>query len=404
MLPQVAYYEPSVFDAIVAVGLLDASLRRGHSSDAATRHYNKAIQALHARLESAGESQKHCQDVVLLCCLLCTVFEILIGSTSNALRHITGGVKLLMEWSADEAQADHYAYLNRTGLLPMFLALDSQAVQLGVIGFREFTSLPAIATSQDSASVVFANPEEAHLVLNQIFNRVTRWAHWVPPSTAIGTKPDEEWMKSEKERLRSQLDQWDSAFSGLPNSVDSEAAILVLQVQRRVMESFFAKQADGPSEMRWDKYLPHFQEAMQDAERYVEVINAHTMNSTTTATTQQRPVFTMAMDIVMSLFLICAKCRDRVVRRRALAMLKSCRRTEGIWESHACARVCERMIELEEAGALEDGTIPEHARIYQIDVTLDGEHGAEITHKKWVGKGCDAEYEEIAHESVFGTD
>jgi hypothetical protein len=169
------------------------------------------------------------------------------------------------------------------------------------------------------------------------------------------------------------------------------------------MESFFAKTVDGPSEMRWDKYLALFQEAIQYAERYVEVTKGYSTAITISGSSQQRPVFTMAMDIVMSLFLISAKCRDRGVRRRALAMLKACGRTEGIWESHACARVCERIIELEEAGALDDGTIPEHARIYEMDVFLGGEKGAEITHKKWVGGGRDAEYIEIVHENIFGT-
>ena len=320
----------------------------------------------------------------------------------NALRHITGGVKLLMEWSADEAQASNHAYLNRTSLLPMFLNLDSQAVQMGVIGFREFTSLPAIAVSQHSPSIVFTDLEDAHLMLNQIFNRLSRWAHWVPPTTAVGPRPDEIWMMFEKEQLRFQLNQWDSAFSRLPNLMDSNAS-LVLQVQRRVMETFFAKTMDGPSEMRWDKYLPLFTEAMQYAERYVEVTKPYSATSTISGSSHQRPVFTMAMDIVMSLFLISAKCRDGGVRRRALAMLKMCGRTEGIWESHACAKVCERVIELEEAGALDDGTIPEHARIYEMDVFLGGEKGAEISHKKWVGEGREADYVEIVHENIFET-
>jgi hypothetical protein len=61
--------------------MLDASIRLGRSPDVATRQYNKAIQALHARLEVSGESQRHCQDVVLLCCLLCTIYECLAANT-----------------------------------------------------------------------------------------------------------------------------------------------------------------------------------------------------------------------------------------------------------------------------------------------------------------------------------
>lgn len=111
-----------------------------------------------------------------------------------------------------------------------------------------------------------------------------------------------------------------------------------------------------------------------------------------------RPVFTVAMDIVSPLFLISARCRDSNLRRRALAMLKICGRKEGIWDSYLSAKVAEKIIELEESGASQDGHIPESARIYELDVRLGEETGGEITHKKHVqdedGSGSIETFEE----------
>jgi hypothetical protein len=68
-------------------------------------------------------------------------------------------------------------------------------------------------------------------------------------------------------------------------------------------------------------------------------------------------------------------------------MLKVCRRKEGIWDSSACASVCEKVIELEEQGALLDGTIPEHARVYEMDLRLREEKGGSITYKRRLRDG-----------------
>lgn len=65
-------------------------------------------------------------------------------------------------------------------------------------------------------------------------------------------------------------------------------------------------------------------------------------------------------------------------------MLKECNRKEGIWDSCTMARTAERMIAIEERGALEDGFIPESARIYMLDVHMGEETVEEVTHKKLV--------------------
>lgn len=127
ILPRVAQREAVIFDAMVALSMLNTSIRLDQSTGPAIRQYDKAIQALNVRLASTAESQQQRQDVILLCCLLFTFFECLQNSVVNALQHIVGGMKLLMEWGSDDS---HDGYVSRSTLEPIYLALDSQAVQL----------------------------------------------------------------------------------------------------------------------------------------------------------------------------------------------------------------------------------------------------------------------------------
>lgn len=130
VLPRVAQREAVIFDAIVAVSMLNTSIRLDQSVEPAIRQYNKAIQGLNVRLASTGESQRQRQDVILLCCLLFIFFESLQNSFIHAMQHIVGGMKLLMEWGSDEKNDDLDGYVSRATLQPIYLSLDSQAVQM----------------------------------------------------------------------------------------------------------------------------------------------------------------------------------------------------------------------------------------------------------------------------------
>lgn len=222
-------------------------------------------------------------------------------------------------------------------------------------------------------------------MLSHVFNRVSRWAFWVPPVTGIGPGPGEKWLSLEKQRLQIQLAAWDAAFNPLLHSLDS--AGLLLLVHRKILQVFFDKTCDGPDEMEFDKYTLQFQEAVEHAEAYMQATLGASVENTENGLSERRSTFTVALDIVLPLFLTGARCRSPTIRRRALTMLKAYRRKEGIWDSSACANVCEKVIELEEGAALPDGTIPEHARIYEMDLHLHEEKGAQIAYKRRLRDG-----------------
>lgn len=180
----------------------------------------------------------------------------------------------------------------------------------GAIGFRDFSSLPAIDQSQSSQCASFETVEQAHFMLSHIFNRVSRWAFWVEPTAGIGPKPDENWMSMEKQRLQIQLTAWDAAFNPLVHALDSAGRLLL--VHRIVLQVLFDKPCGGPDEMEWDKYTPRFQEAVQHAEAYMQATLGPPATNIDHDSSQRRPVFTVALDIVLPLFMCSAKCKQIV--------------------------------------------------------------------------------------------
>ncbi|CAI6340051.1 unnamed protein product [Periconia digitata] len=51
---------------------------------------------------------------------------------------------------------------------------------------------------------------------------------------------------------------------------------------------------------------------------------------------------------IVPLFVAACRCRDPIIRRRAVAMLLNCRRREGVWDSYAAGLVALQIVKLEE--------------------------------------------------------
>lgn len=47
---------------------------------------------------------------------------------------------------------------------------------------------------------------------------------------------------------------------------------------------------------------------------------------------------------------IACRCRDPIIRRRAIAILRNCGRIEGTWNAFSASKVAQRVLDIEEAG------------------------------------------------------
>lgn len=60
--------------------------------------------------------------------------------------------------------------------------------------------------------------------------------------------------------------------------------------------------------------------------------------------------FCLDMGYIIPIYTVASQCKDPIMRRRAIALLRSTSRQEGIWNSLLVAKAAERITEIEESG------------------------------------------------------
>jgi hypothetical protein len=98
-----------------------------------------------------------------------------------------------------------------------------------------------------------------------------------------------------------------------------------------------------------DKHNLVFAKIVELAAFVVE--SSHDLESPLPAKKSYRPSFSLDMGVVGPLFDVATRCRDPFIRRRAVAILRSASRQEGVLNSYLSALVAERVIQIEENAA-----------------------------------------------------
>jgi len=81
--------------------------------------------------------------------------------------------------------------------------------------------------------------------------------------------------------------------------------------------------------------------------------------------------FTLDGCVLGPLFFVALRCRHKILRRKAIALLRLTRRLEGLWDSHFLAQVAERVMEIEEEGGDDLMSTTKPLRISDIDVEFE---------------------------------
>jgi len=85
-------------------------------------------------------------------------------------------------------------------------------------------------------------------------------------------------------------------------------------------------------------------------------------------------VFTLDIGLTAPLYDVACRCRDPCVRRRALHVLKTRARQEGIYESTLAVKIAETVVSMEEeglGGVQTAADIPNSARVFQVSRSFD---------------------------------
>jgi hypothetical protein len=162
-------------------------------------------------------------------------------------------------------------------------------------------------------------------------------------------------------------------------TIEEEDGLRILQAQSYIALTTLAIAPNRVyDQTRWDEFNPMFENIISLA---ADVVQRNVQSETSNS------FFSLYPGVIAPVFAAISRCRDPVVRRKGIAILKSSSRQEGILNSFLVAKVAERVVELEESGlgdvrCCED--VPNWARISEVRPSFDlVERRVTLTYCRW---------------------
>ncbi|KAE8420964.1 hypothetical protein BDV36DRAFT_248529 [Aspergillus pseudocaelatus] len=307
---------------------------------------NKSIQSLRKLLSEPvlGNEDKM---VVLATCILYTCICTLQGRQYQAFIHINNGLKLFNQWAVGQKlRSQPEVWQGADMLLLAFIRLDSQVRpylvgQTASLGWNNNQIAPSPTTDP------FTSLLEAYVSLEALFNRIMRFF--------LGQDTKDPCAQSkavEKEMYIRLLHDWDTRLASLlrttPQSDDGRA--LDLLSARRKFTKLLLCADPTQSELAPDAFLNDCIDMVEAITRILEDSQYQALRRYEHAQQATSVNFSLENGIVEPLFWVGAKCREPIIRRRALDLLQRYPRREGICEGMLAVKIVAKVIEIEESG------------------------------------------------------
>lgn len=318
---------------------VETKVKNGRDRDRtfAYREYGKAIASLQKWSPGADPSA-----LPLLVCILFICFEFLADREAASQMHICQGRKIL-----SGLQDGHSPTMQmiKECLVPIYTRLSLASFLFGsrpaVIPeyLRTWRSMPAMLTSID----------EARCLLYQILDDGLQFSAGAgvavfSPDTDHLTM---EKMQFEQQRLLSQLNRWDAAFTVLvsmsPQSPASTNAQNLLRIYYQA-SLIWISTALQRHQLAYDAYLPNFSNMISLA---ASIISSPSYQTTKAA------AFSFETELVAPIYWAATKCRHPLLRRAAIRLLNRDRvknRRENLWHTREISVVATRLVEMEGGG------------------------------------------------------
>lgn len=233
---------------------------------------------------------------------------------------------------------------------------------------------------------VFSSISEAWNYL-EVYGQIYVLSDTGKTDTVVGGAADSDIRECSDQLYLDILNQWTTAFDSflaqrshsLTPLEKRDANILRLhQTLNRIFLEVGALCLPAEEQTIWDNYHTVFEEALTLASLILSA-NVSEMPPGRVSSDYSKPSFSLGLGIVGRLYDISYCCRDPFIRRRAIDMLRTCRRREGLWDSSLALMVVERILAIEEDGVAvqSSGDIPGWRRIFNVT------HVFSVKENKW---------------------
>ncbi|KIW65937.1 hypothetical protein PV04_08150 [Phialophora macrospora] len=400
-----ARQEPSVRHALIALSSMHEHYSGvDHSApmnavDFALDHYGRAMRQV-VRYNQSNPGQTF--EYALVTCALFSTFESLQGQYHEACNHAVSGIKILAEEQSKLLSNTLRTRIPQEALTRFFLALGRQVLELGDQNWPGTKPELHYTKTTIPMPALFTSHEHALLHMEILLGDFVEYADKAdslgnqgPISADVALS-----LITEFHAMKEQFDKWKSAFELFSSSESNEfsretpessrsslspasspgeqisrpwrsPAFLILKVYYYLLTAFVAR-IERNDEAAFNEHVPDFWAALDAAEEFIQCTSTYVspMDKTSsssrspldptssTSYPQQaslprmvRPTFSLALGIVPTLFLVASRASDVDVRDKALSLLRTCNRREGLWDSNLAAKVVDRILDLRELAA-----------------------------------------------------
>jgi hypothetical protein len=392
---------PTIRHAVIALGSLhettqnkdSAVLRSGKAYNKfALQQCNKAIASLNQELSIKGQQSI---EVLLMSCVMFVCFETLQGNYESALTHMESGVRMYRNWQAENSKAGA-CITGRPHSVDKEIAQIFSRLNLQVLMFPD-THLLGKDFYVTNANTLIDSPPNSFSCLKEAKDRLDNCMSYIFQSLIAAYFARQDLVNETQKRSpefqthRTLLSQWSVLFSAFMRSsgtclglADQQRA-RVLEIQYRAATILFDT-GMSPQETAFDALNSEFDSIVTLTSSLVE-------DNKDSGASEKAGHFTFDMALVPPLYLTATRCRDPLIRRRALSILWATSRQEGIWNSDMLAKIAERLISIEEDGlgqVTSSDDVPATSRLSVLNVTIYSEQRhvlAELCRPKGNGNG-----------------
>lgn len=417
---QTSRYEPFVRYAVVAIGAISKAIQidpllnrtyqpirsTNHRNEIANLHrkfafleYSKSLKEMKGVISKAGLSPRQ----ALLASLLSFCFENFLGNRPVAMYHAQAGHQILQTWMSEHPHSISHnvgisspaPHIVEDELVHAFAQLDLQILTIADARGHEFhDSLKHLGGDTIAyMPAIFKDINEARVYWNIVMARsyhflLTAWEISRSEELArpfVTKSPSHTFITNSSKTLHStpniltdellrqqrvyaeEVSRWHYAFHPLWTTLLKTAGNKELVMATMIFINCIALEimvaaVAFPDQTSYDEYLPFFQQI-------VDLIETHVTTVFEKTTKPLDGGFLLDLGITCPLGVVVMRCRDRVIRRKAIAILRSWFH-EGPTDPVMISKVGTFMMEMEEEGN-EFGAIPESSRAFPTMYCLD---------------------------------
>ncbi|KAF2758313.1 hypothetical protein EJ05DRAFT_499840 [Pseudovirgaria hyperparasitica] len=415
---QASQFRPEIRHALTALGAMHQKFLSGHTTvvpdDPSDLQIRFALQQCnqsltHIRQQTVVKAEI---ETMLTLCMLYFSFACLQGHQATGLAHLRHALYMLAEMQTGQSPSFESHPLTVGSIRGAFIGLDSMArALLPDVNLKDWITLPGAAVNPQEPPEIFHSLAEAEACSEANFNGLLSSLQEISH-----TPPSQELVRLAIDKHKDFSARFRKFGLALESYVDKELhnldfrqkkTVSMLRLYRSIASSTLAILSQSPmyGEVAWDNVVPSFTSIVDCAARILGETCVDELAATVFCTpgireqypnecdeycaearrimdiSKRPPSFSCRFGVVFPLYLVAARCREPLLRRKALGLMLHYPRREGLWDGVLAARLAFECMCLEEDAVPGPVTcakdIPEECRIKGVAIHYTGPRQAE---------------------------